>query len=81
MLMERELRLISGKGCYVDDMELPNMAYCVFVGSPHAHARLRRIDVDKAIKKEGVIKVITGKDLVELMDPLPPRYILLMSIK
>ena len=38
-------RLITGRGCYSDDVTLPRQAYAAFVRSPHAHARIRRIDV------------------------------------
>ncbi|KKK46275.1 hypothetical protein LCGC14_3164150, partial [marine sediment metagenome] len=47
-MSKRERRLVSGEGFYVDDIEFPNMAHCVFVGSPYAHARIKSIDVSKA---------------------------------
>jgi len=68
---ERDIRLMSGKGCYIDDVELPNMVYCLLLGSTHAHARIKNIDVDKALRVPGVIMILTGKDLVNVMDPLP----------
>lgn len=67
----REMRLISGKGNYIDDIEMANMAYCTFVGSPYAHARIKSIRTDKVLKIPGVLAVITGKELVSLTDPLP----------
>lgn len=68
---KRERRILSGKGLYVDDIELPNMAHCIFVGSPYAHAKVKNIDVSKALKLTGVLAIITGKEVVKLMDPLP----------
>ncbi len=68
---ERDIRLMSGKGCYIDDVELPNMAYCVFLRSSHAHAKIKNIDLAKALKAPGVLRILAGKDLVGIMDPLP----------
>lgn len=67
----REIRIISGKSQYVDDLEFQNMAYLVFVGSPFAHAKILNIDVSKALETKGVLTVITGKKMVELTNPLP----------
>jgi len=39
-----DARLITGTGCYSDDVNVPGQAYASLVRSPHAHARLRRID-------------------------------------
>ncbi len=57
-------RLITGQGRFTDDVELPGAAYCAFVRSPHAHARIVRIDARAALKSPGVIAVITGADMV-----------------
>lgn len=55
--------LITGKGKYTDDLQLPNMTYAVIVRSPHAHARIKNIDTSKAEAVEGVMAVFTGKDV------------------
>jgi len=70
-MKQRERRLVSGESFYVDDVELPNMAHCIFVGSPYAHAKIKRIDVSKALRVPGILTVITGKEVVELTEPLP----------
>jgi carbon-monoxide dehydrogenase large subunit len=70
-MKQREKRLAAGNGFYVDDIQLPNMAHCIFVGSPYAHAKIKRIDASQALTVAGVLAVITGKEVVELMDPLP----------
>jgi len=67
----RETRLISGKGQYADDLEFPGMAHLVFVGSPHAHAVIKRLEVDKVLKVPGVLTVITGEEMVKYTNPLP----------
>src|SRR2546426_9243826 len=56
-------RLITGHGLFTDDVTLPGMVYVSLVRSPHAHARIRRIDTAAAKKEPGVVAVYTGKDL------------------
>jgi carbon-monoxide dehydrogenase large subunit len=56
-------RFITGRGKYVDDLKLPGMTYAAFVRSPHAHARVKSIDVAAAKAHPGVIAVFTGKDM------------------
>ena len=55
-------RFLLGKGRYVDDISLPGQCYGVAVLSPHAHARITRIDVAKARAAPGVLCVLTGAD-------------------
>jgi aerobic carbon-monoxide dehydrogenase large subunit len=56
-------RFIRGRGTYVDDVQLPGMLYLDIVRSPHAHAKIVKIDTAKAMAVKGVLAVITGKDL------------------
>src|SRR2546427_2167256 len=56
-------RFITGKGNYTDDLKLAGMTYAAFVRSPHAHARIRGIDVSRARAHPGVVAVFTGKDM------------------
>jgi aerobic carbon-monoxide dehydrogenase large subunit len=56
-------RFLTGQGRYVDDIVLPNMAHGVNVVSPHAHARIKRIDVSKAKAAPGVLAVLTGAEV------------------
>src|SRR5215467_7858093 len=60
---KEDLRFIQGRGNYVDDVHLPNMAYGHVVRSPYAHARIKSINTDAATKLKGVLAVITGQDL------------------
>src|SRR6266545_2574260 len=64
-------RLITGTSSYVGDLALPGMHYVAFVRSPHAHARVRRIDASAALHRPGVFKVVTGSDIRKLCAPLP----------
>ena len=57
-------RFITGRGRFVDDINLPRQCYGAVVLSSHAHARLKRVDVSKAQGAEGVICVLTGADAV-----------------
>jgi len=64
-------RFLRGKGRYIDDIQLPNMAVAAVLRSPHAHARIVRIDTSAAERLPGVHVVVTGKDVAERMAPLP----------
>jgi carbon-monoxide dehydrogenase large subunit len=55
-------RLLRGEGRYIHDVNLPGQAYTVLVRSPHAHAKIRSIDVGAARKAPGVVAVFTGAD-------------------
>ena len=55
-------KLITGHGVFTDDVTLQGTVYVSLVRSPHAHARIRRIDVAAARKEPGVVAVMTGKD-------------------
>src|SRR5581483_12445084 len=57
-------RFITGRGRYVDDFDLPQQAHAVLVMSPHAHARIMRIDTAKAKAADGVLAVLTGADVL-----------------
>jgi aerobic carbon-monoxide dehydrogenase large subunit len=56
-------RFITGRGRFVDDIELPRQCYGVAVMSPHAHARIKGIDSAKAKAADGVLAVLTGADI------------------
>jgi carbon-monoxide dehydrogenase large subunit len=62
-------KLVQGRAQYVDDIALPRMVHVAFVRSPHAHARIKGIDVRAAMAITGVLRVFTGKDLAEHCDP------------
>jgi 4-hydroxybenzoyl-CoA reductase subunit alpha len=60
MLDSREK--VTGTGIYADDIQLPGMLIGKFLHSPHAHARIRSIDVAHALALPGVHAVLTGAD-------------------
>ena len=62
-------RLTQGRAQFVSDVALPRMAHVAFVRSPHAHARIKRIDTAAAKKAPGVIAVVTGAELAKVITP------------
>ena len=60
---EEDLRLLRGKGRYVDDVRVANEAHGYVLRSPHAHARITALDVGRARSAPGVLCVLTGADL------------------
>ena len=57
-----DARLITGRGRYVGDVELPRMLHVAFVRSVHAHARLRAVATERAAAAPGVVHVATGAE-------------------
>src|SRR5271169_5742820 len=69
---KEDLRFLTGKGSYGDDLKLPRLAHAVLVRSPHAHARIRSIDKRAALDAPGVLAVLTGADFVaDGLKPIP----------
>jgi carbon-monoxide dehydrogenase large subunit len=62
--------LLTGRGRFVDDVPAPGVAHVALVRSPHAHARVVRLDVGRARKAAGVVAVVTAADL-DGIGPLP----------
>ncbi|HEV2302320.1 MAG TPA: xanthine dehydrogenase family protein molybdopterin-binding subunit [Stellaceae bacterium] len=58
-------RFLTGRGRYLDDIERPRQAYLFVLRSPHAHARVRRIDTAAARAAPGVLAILTGEDLAK----------------
>jgi len=63
-------RILTGRGKYVDDLNLPRMLHAAFVRGPFAHARITRIDVSAARQTPGVVAVFTGDDMRRLCNPV-----------
>src|SRR6202007_827923 len=58
-----DIRFVQGKGNYVDDLKLPAMLYGDLARSPHARARVKKIDTAKASALPGVVAVLTAETL------------------
>ena len=61
---KEDKRFLTGKGRYTDDMVVPGMKFAYFIRSPHAHAKITRIDAASAKAMPGVIDVLDGKQLL-----------------
>src|SRR5213594_4366499 len=63
-------RLLTGAGRFVDDLRPPGCVHVVLLRSPHAHARITRLDVARARRAPGVVAVVTGAE-VRHLGPMP----------
>src|SRR6266849_3912749 len=63
-------KLVLGRGSYVGDLTVPGLLHAAFVRSPHAHARIRQIDVEATRRQPGIVAVLTGHDLARATTPL-----------
>jgi carbon-monoxide dehydrogenase large subunit len=68
-------RLLVGSGRYVDDISPPGCAHVVLLRSPHAHARVARLDVEAARRAPGVVAIVTGAE-VKHLQPMPVNRIM-----
>ena len=62
---KEDKRFLTGKGRYTADINIANQTYAVFVRSPHARAKIKKVDTSKALKSSGVVSVLTGKEIAE----------------
>jgi aerobic carbon-monoxide dehydrogenase large subunit len=77
VVRKEDAELLTGQGRFSDDVNLPGQAYAVMVRSPHAHARIRGIDVAAAVAVPGAIAVLTGVDAIkDGLKPIPHRPII-----
>jgi carbon-monoxide dehydrogenase large subunit len=77
VLPDEAIPLVEGDGRFLNDIKLPGMYHMAFLRSQHAHARLRAIDTSKAKALPGVVKVLTGRELLGKVDPfrsMPNRF-------
>ena len=68
-------RLITGTAAYTDDLVLPGMVHAAIVRSPHAHARITRIDTTRAKEAAGVLAVYTAADIETALKPMPCAWL------
>jgi len=69
---KEDRRLLTGSGRFVDDLSLPGMVHLALVRSPHAHARVLRVDAAPALRRPGVLAALTVRDAPELGASVPP---------
>ncbi len=75
VLRREDERLLTGRGMYLDDLDLPDALAAAFLRSPNAHARIIGIDASAARALPGVVAVYTGADLAEIQKPLAPKVL------
>lgn len=63
--------LLTGKAEFTDNVAFPGMLFAAILRSPHAHARIKRIDFSKAEKLQGVVAIVTGDDAKAWSEPVP----------
>jgi len=80
-LRREDGRLLVGQGRYVSDVPIESTLSMVVVRSPHAHARIERIDLDEACRLPSVIGVFRLSDLPELRGALPPPVVPAVPVK
>ena len=72
MKRKEDPRMITGRGNYTEDINLPGMLHLVVVRSPEAHATITSIDTSAAKERSGVVAVLTGEDMAgDFAGPLP----------
>src|ERR1700757_603817 len=64
-------RLLTGRGQFIADFDLPHMLHAVFVRSPVAHARIKAIDLTRAAAAPGVVYALGGIELARHLPPVP----------
>lgn len=80
MKRKEDLRLLTGRGRFMDDIHLPNMKYAAILRSPYPHAWIKGLDISRALKVSGVRGVLTGADVAAMSQPfpvgvpIPPKY-------
>jgi len=66
-------RFLRGEGRFVADLKLPFMVEATVLRSPHAHARIRGIDLTEALALDGVLAIVSAVDLPPDLPPIPCR--------
>ena len=65
-----DLRFLTGRTRYVDDIRLPRTVHAAFVRSPYAHAEVQAVRSDRAARLDGVVGVLTGEEAARLARPI-----------
>ena len=68
-----DIRFLTGRATFIDDVKLPGMLHAAVLRSPHAHARILAVDAADALKAPGVACVLAFADLPAGVKPIPLR--------
>jgi carbon-monoxide dehydrogenase large subunit len=75
VLRREDARLLTGRGRFTDDIQLPGLTYAAVLRSPHGHALIRSIDVSRATAMAGVVGVLTQADLSGKVGDIRPNWV------
>ena len=70
--LKEDARLVAGRGRFLDDLGRPRLLHAAMLRSPHAHARIVRLDASAAAAVPGVLAVLTGADAAARSGPIRP---------
>lgn len=62
--------LLTGRTEFIDNVQLPGMLHCAILRSPHAHARIKGVDISAATRLPGVVAIVTGEDAARWARPI-----------
>ena len=68
---KEDMRFLTGRGRFTDDLAEPGAARALMVRSPHPHARILDVDSSQALSMDGVLAVLTGRDVEGKIGPVP----------
>ena len=68
---KEDVRFLTGRGCFTDDLAEPGAARALMVRSPHPHARILDVDSSQALSMDGVLAVLTGRSVEGNIGPVP----------
>src|SRR6267378_8122627 len=80
VLRREDARMLTGRGRFTDDIQLPGMTYAAVVRSSYGHARIRSIDASRATAMAGVVGVLTEADLAGKVGDIRPNWVVGNSI-
>jgi carbon-monoxide dehydrogenase large subunit len=60
---KEDKRFLTGKGRYTADINIANQTYAIFVRSPHARAKIKKVDISKALKASGIVSILSGEEI------------------
>ncbi|MGA1576528.1 MAG: xanthine dehydrogenase family protein molybdopterin-binding subunit, partial [Burkholderiaceae bacterium] len=73
---KEDVRFLTGAGQYTDDVNMHAQTHAVFVRSPHAHAKIKKVNTKAAQAMPGVVAVFTGDDVAGKMGGLPCGWLI-----
>ncbi|MFN7306218.1 MAG: xanthine dehydrogenase family protein molybdopterin-binding subunit, partial [Alphaproteobacteria bacterium] len=62
---KEDFRFLQGRGAYTDDADKPGQLHAWILRSPHAHARIKSVDISAAASMPGVVEIYTGADMAK----------------